>query len=1642
VPLHRYHDAVTFGDKVLYFGQPGAMLHDIVHRSYSPLRAVPEWLRSPASIVAASGVFLFGLEPHGASYDAHVVPQQQVELGTLFFNTSKPFPIDGPIRAVDASSPDVLRLIDGRGRVQSITSSGVTPLTGGRSSAMTDTQLLDVAGTGDILGAATVGGVRLYSMRTRAWSDPLPAPAGERAVDLAERQGTWIARSASNRLLLVGDRPSTVIGGGEQMPHRAPSDVLQKGAEIYLSWPGTIQRYDPRSRHVAASWIFAAAGPPRLAGVFDAAPLSVAGGIARIGEREIARGVQGMFTSGSNLWLTRAERGQRYLEVRPLASLAHRPAAQGFAPSCVFRTPSAGVDAGGLHDARRLSNGLVAVTTDAGLRVHSRERHSWYGVAGLLPRSGSGTLATIGSTLIVQDRHETRGTLQIVRSAVTLSDSCSGAPARVDAAPEVVAARAVAIDERAARAYVLKDDGSMHRVEEAATVPMMARESQGPPETDVVRAWHFPDVAPSTLWIATAHSLWQYDLEHHNWFEIALAYPVAARQTKEVAIDLDSGSGEIAVFVTAVSGVFRGRVAKEPGRQSTIALAPSTGSRPTIDRAHSTVFRIGAVTFFRNVSRGLLATLQTTDGRSLIAYENRAFAWDRGRRGIAIGREGPLLLTDAGLHAAGSSARFATFDSGPPGAPSPADRLTSGADLVPRMLRGNRWYRRVAAGVWEPASLSSMDAVLADDGAFVWRRRNGSVVVESKAGLRVPFVTGAKGAELSTDRLIDAAPYGTGVAMLTPGFVEIEGALFPAPEGDTLESATIASREMMWLTRAGLTFTWNVERRAFEPAVANANPLERRTVAESGPLRLTRAGTAIEGALRVADLQGRLSWMPVDLSSGRFPFDVVRSIASVANVLYVGTDAGLQTYDGTDFALERVRLTTLSTDISDALPTVEQVGESCDAPGTAVACGPRGCARQAASTFVATPSAALSCRLRARSPFWSWQVDASGLSGRYAVTPVPGTRATAPPVKLVDGQLPHDTIGQIVSFGGGTFTVWQSRYVGVHATGLALAGARNHAFALPVRLLTITAPVPMLLSRDRDLAPGLYAIEGPRTWRYRGPEWVIVTDAAEMATIADYGASPPLLQRKRLRLVRRASGTAPAFEMRMPAGAWTPLPWDASVNRYAVDVWQDIAVHGQTLWTATPAGLVSRDGNWSFNPDTFRVVEGPSQEAGRSATDLRVSDGAADLRYDGARAYRLAIDGPTAGPPVRLEHDPFAEQTLDSDARYWRWRITGRTGFSAGRLTGAWKGEPIAVVNGRFDFDAVNSIAAFQGLLHVATNTRGWFALPVDSAALEGVSRPTQASVPPLEVARLYGNRDPDEPELCLQGLDGQFARLSSNGAIRRTQGCPIIAARTGFWRYMRDGSMLRVLPAAGAARSGERRLVDGRFSDEVITGLPVTGTKDRRSFTLVPTSAAVMWWDAAGQVVDMYAPPFQGKPDVPRLLQWMAGGSPGYVADGTLYSLENDDKPRGSWTVRLPPHAVFERLRSGPGPLLSIDWSEDGRRHHSVVDPRNSSVSHDEIPIDARRIPAYFRRAMTVPSHDGLIRLRLRDHVVSAYATSEGWPIVEADDSFQLLAGVSRGTRAILVGPQHLIELNMERIARAVYSGATPPPPRSDKKK
>ena len=79
------------------------------------------------------------------------------------------------------------------------------------------------------------------------------------------------------------------------------------------------------------------------------------------------------------------------------------------APACIFRTPGAGDDVRVLRDARRLSNGLVAVTTDAGLKLHSRNHHSWYGVAGYAIYSLNDWIAIQGRAEYFNDDDGARG---------------------------------------------------------------------------------------------------------------------------------------------------------------------------------------------------------------------------------------------------------------------------------------------------------------------------------------------------------------------------------------------------------------------------------------------------------------------------------------------------------------------------------------------------------------------------------------------------------------------------------------------------------------------------------------------------------------------------------------------------------------------------------------------------------------------------------------------------------------------------------------------------------------------------------------------------------------------------------------------------------------------------------------------------------------------------------------------------------------------------------------------------------------------------------------------------------------------------------------------------------------------------------
>lgn len=72
------------------------------------------------------------------------------------------------------------------------------------------------------------------------------------------------------------------------------------------------------------------------------------------------------------------------------------------------------------------------------------------------------------------------------------------------------------------------------------------------------------------------------------------------------------------------------------------------------------------------------------------------------------------------------------------------------------------------------------------------------------------------------------------------------------------------------------------------------------------------------------------------------------------------------------------------------------------------------------------------------------------------------------------------------------------------------------------------------------------------------------------------------------------------FEQQGMDGHWQSIPWD--VERVAADRWSEVVTIGDTLWAATPAGLIGfkrrSDGAAFLDPDSVQIVREPAGSTG------------------------------------------------------------------------------------------------------------------------------------------------------------------------------------------------------------------------------------------------------------------------------------------------------------------------------------------------------------------------------------------------------------------------------------------------------------
>ena len=605
--LRRSYDALVLGDgKVIFRGREGLLIHDVLERSYRDVARgrLPDWLFDPSVKFVAAAEKLFALLPEtGLTSSLHtILVSDPDQLASGDFD--EPGRVPSPVTATALWGRSGLAMLAGDGSAYLARQETVHRMTGLAAPELDGLVWKDVALDSKLLAVATRQGVRTYHLAERTWQDRIltGTPVEELAL-LPARSGSadpaqhLRIRTADGRLVRPDPEDGVLIGDQQtwSLSNSTLSDARLVDGQIYLAGAGRVHRYDPERRRLAWRWELGssaatrgtARGAVRLVDVLGSAeraqPLALTGGRAYLGSIAIdpaAGRVRGMSLGQRYAWTVRepTDGGSRYLKGhfrgRPFeASLAR----------CLFRHASAG-EARPL-DAREVRPRMVAVATDRGLKLYSRDTRSWYEVrwrgqplyrqplyrrSAELPEAG-GMLYRLGAYLALWTGEDDSRLFLIDPEDLRLPHSC-GDSAVVEVEPKLaVEPVAVAFDEAADMAAWILPDGSVRQWRQGGVETLLAPSRGAPRTRDLRRLYRAGD----KLVFTTEVSLVVYDLATHRWLGHVVASP-GGRGDPLTELDL-AGAGpeatELTLTATTASGaVHVGTFEANSGRIGTLEL--------------------------------------------------------------------------------------------------------------------------------------------------------------------------------------------------------------------------------------------------------------------------------------------------------------------------------------------------------------------------------------------------------------------------------------------------------------------------------------------------------------------------------------------------------------------------------------------------------------------------------------------------------------------------------------------------------------------------------------------------------------------------------------------------------------------------------------------------------------------------------------------------------------------------------------------------------------------------------------------------------------------------------------------------------------------------------------------------------------
>ena len=1095
----------------------------------------------------------------------------------------------------------------------------------------------------------------------------------------------------------------------------------------------------------------------------------------------------------------------------------------------------------------------------------------------------------------------------------------------------------------------------------------------------------------------------------------------------------------------------------------------------------------------------LTGRIKTTSSNTPIdAFAPQGFSWDQQKKGLAYINSTLMIQTLAGLHPVLGYTPFETL---------PRDgRIYSRKQNQVFFQQGSSWYYRTSPSQWQLIPFSPLDnKTMIDNSTWKWELKNSQLLVSLKGNPnRFKVLTSNSGIAFNSDIIRDAIAFDNQVFIGSDAFIEIlqpSGSLFsynasrlnplPIQKMDTFLNSQ-NNQSLIISTTTGQYYRWNSTSQKLEPIPGNFDSAPTQLLfsfPQKNPrIRMFRDNSGkIRKEMRLTQLNHKDTWVPFQFKDNCFPFDIVTSIASFQNSLYIGTLAGLQIHEGNFDTSLNSSFTWLDmrNDLSTPPLPVLSVGTPPQSPNILIVNSPSlTISKTNSSDFQAyTGPLSITRRLRVQDHLWRLIQTPQFLEIQYKDSSNSYTNSQS---TLTNGLFPHDNIKDIAISPSHFLLLWQNGSLSIYPSSNIIIDSKAIHIPSPIidplRFIILDHDI---LSPSFTISKGIYLQSKTQAISFFNPAllpanpWQPITQPPIIAFLQQYAQYPPLIQYPTFRLVATPKTTTSpypyTFQYLSPIRQWEPIPWID--HRLAIDQWSSFTFHNNLIYAATPSGLVSfsypAQANISLDPTQFQVIPQPlyqgqpltvtdiiSPNSNNPSSPIILQCQATTPLY-----FKVFPQQPLTSPTLISDpqKDPIIQQVIQKkysmvtqkESSFWQWNLHTPQAPQHPFLKAFFKGEEIHLTSGRFPFDGIKNLLIYKDhSIEIVTPSGGWYSISTPHQAssdfhISNYHRPVISNIDSSKVTHIrFHYNEEREKILGLNIPQEGFIHIGKDGITGKTQEFPQYLADDQFWQYMKtqDGNPISITSIRGTPYGikAERRINNGRFQDDIVTGLPVIESLGKNNYYLVPTQAGILRIDTHFQTKDIYpveALPFQNNtsssvvfidqrtnPQKPQAL---------FLAAGAFHSLENPAIIVSYFSPLISKGKDILAIEEGPQDFIRVRWKYKGSSSSlsipwTLIDPANPKNNQPQCLYVNLRNSSRFRHLMSERksgySSAPWMRVQFIGNQIEflLYGSSRPY-ILQIPNFTSLVEAVVHESTLFVIGPAQVWEINLEKVLNSL---------------